>query len=82
MFLVELKTPYLIFSDIFSAESLRKWCFLCTLPGASRTMDNIEVIRLLLDHNPEQYFSSYFSLLHEVCYDQHEHTQQLGETFF
>ena len=56
--------------------------FLCTLPGASRTMDNTEVIISPLDNIPNQYFSSYFSLLHEVCDDQYDHTHQLEETFF
>ena len=56
--------------------------FLCILPGASRTMDNIEVIFLFLYHMPEQYLSSYFYILREVCDDQHDHTHQLGDNFF
>ena len=44
-------------------------------------MENIEVIRLTLDHMSEQYLSFYFSILHEVCNEKHEHTQQLGDTF-
>ena len=55
--------------------------FLCNLPDASRTINNIEEISLPLDHTPEQYFSSYFSLLHEVYDDQHGYAHQLGETF-
>ena len=47
----------------------------------SLTMDNIEVIRLPLDNIPDQYFSSYSSILHEVCDEQHDHTHQLGHFF-
>ena len=54
---------------------------LCTITGASRTMDNVEVICLSLDHIPEQYLSLYFSPLRGVCDDQHDHTHQVGETF-
>ena len=56
--------------------------FLCTIPGVSRTMENIEGISLSLDNTPEQYLSSYFSLLHELCDDQHDYTHQLVETLF
>ena len=55
--------------------------FLCTLQGTSHTMNNIQGICLPLDHIPDQYFSSYISLLHEVCDEQHNHTHQLGDIF-
>ena len=55
---------------------------LCTLPFASITIDNIEIISLPLDHMPDQYFSSDFPLLREVCDDQYEHTHHLVDTFF
>ena len=44
-------------------------------------MDNIEVNCLHLGHIIENYFSSYFSLLREVCDDQHDHTHKLGERY-
>ena len=56
--------------------------FLCTLPGALCTMDNIEEIHLPLDHMPDQYLPSYFSLPRKVCDDQHDNKHQVGEPFF
>ena len=44
-------------------------------------MYNIEGICLSLDHMPEQYSSSYFSILRELCDDYHYHTHQLRDTF-
>ena len=51
------------------------------LTGDSHTMKNIEGICLPLDNIPEQYFQSYFYLLHEVCHDQQDHTHQLVDIF-
>ena len=54
---------------------------MCTIPGASCNIDNIEEMFLPLGHIPEQYFFSYFSLPHEVCDYQQEYTHQLGGIF-
>ena len=65
------------FQCLFLTDTL----FLCTLPFYSCKIDNIEVISLPLDYIPEHCLSSYFSPPREICDDQHDDTNQLGQNF-
>ena len=81
MCLVELNTPHHIFCDSFSDESSRTRCF-CGLFKVLHVHGQYRRNSSSFGSYYRAVFILLFYLLHKVCDDQHDHTHQLGDTFF